>query len=96
MTMMINARATDRARMTTVPRWDGPVVPKGVQPVGKDDTSKSSKDEGGTSFLPSGSLRSLFAVGRHGAFGEKGGRDSANIEKGEFTFTHGTVRRAVK
>lgn len=65
-TMMINARATDRARTTTVPRWDEASIPKEVQPVGKDDMSKSSKDEGGGSLLPTGSLRSLFAVGRHG------------------------------
>lgn len=70
---MINARATDRAITTTVPRWDVASTPKDVQPVGKVETSKSSKDgvEVGDEFLPSGSLRSLFAVGRHGAFGEE-------------------------
>ena len=73
--MMNNARATDRARTTTVPRWDEPSIPKGVQPVGKDERSKSSKvSEGGGGWLPSGLLRSLFAVGKHGAFGGKGGR----------------------
>jgi hypothetical protein len=77
--MMVNARATERARTTMVPRCDEPSTPKEVQPVGKDETSKSSKDEVGGAFLPFGSLRSLFAVGKHGAFGEKGGSISANI-----------------
>jgi hypothetical protein len=97
-TMMTNARATDRARTTTVPRWDEPSLPKEVQPVGKDETSNSSKDEGGGALVTPGSLRSLFAVGRHGAFGEKGGRNSANIERGSDVkgFTHGTVSRAVE
>ena len=70
--MMKNARATDRARMTKVARWDGPTIPKEVQPVGKDETSKSSKDEGGGELSPLESLRSLFAVGKHGAFGREG------------------------
>jgi hypothetical protein len=69
-TMMINARATERARTTTVPRCDEPSTPKEVQPVGRDEKSKSSKDEVEGAFLPSGSLRSLFAVGKHGAFAE--------------------------
>jgi hypothetical protein len=83
--MMINARATDRARTTMVPRWDEAAIPKEVQPVGKDEKSKSSKDEGEEAWLPCVSLRSLFAVGRHGIFGEKGGRISANIEMGGWT-----------
>lgn len=75
---MTKARATDRARMTMVPWWDEPPIPKEVQPVGKVETSNSSKDE----LPPPGSLRSLFAVGIHGAFGEKGGRISVHIERG--------------
>ena len=69
--MMTSARATDKARTTTVPRWDEPSIPKALQPVGKDEKSKSSKDEGVGTLLPPGSLRSLFAVGRHGGFGEQ-------------------------
>ena len=102
-TMIINARATDRARTTTVPRWDEPLTAKEVHPVGKDERSKSSSKamgEGGGEFVLSVLLRSLFAVGRHGAFGEKRGEISADMEKGVgdkgFTFTHGTVNRAVK
>jgi hypothetical protein len=94
-TMMTNARATDRARTTMVPRWDAPSTPKEVQPVGKDEKSKSSTDEG-EGVLLSGSLMSLFAVGRHGAFGEKGGRISANTGRDVKGFTHGTVSRAVQ
>jgi len=74
MMMMTNARATDRARTTAVPRWDEVSNPREVQPVGKDEVSNSSKDEGEGAFpsLPPGSLRSLFVVGLHGAFGGKG------------------------
>jgi len=87
MTMMINARTMDRARTMTVPRWDEPTISKEVQPVGKVEKSKSSKDGGGAG-PPPGSPMSLFIVlsvtvdgGEHGTFGGKGGR-SADMERG--------------
>ena len=65
--MMINARATDKARTTTIPRWETSSMEMEVQPVGKDETSKSS---GG----PPESVVLSGGVVEHGALGEKGGK----------------------
>jgi hypothetical protein len=80
MMTMVNARATEMLRATMVLWWDGALTPKEVQPVGRDEMSKSSENEGGGRAVPPGSLMSPFALsvavavdgGVHGILGEKG------------------------
>ncbi len=87
MATMVNARATEMPRATTVPRWDEASIPKEVQPVGRDEKSKSSENEGGRGTVLPGSLMSPFALsvaaggGVHGTLGEKGGL-SVDKERG--------------
>ena len=79
--MITNARPTDKTRTTIVPRRDEESMVIAVQPVGKDDVSKSSNggEEGPRSssslFLPVGE-------GKHGPLRKKGGKFSAGMERG--------------
>jgi hypothetical protein len=65
---MTNARATDKARTTTMPRRETSSTEMEVQPVGKDDRSKSSEDGGGGP--PASSVLLSGCVDEHGSLGE--------------------------
>jgi hypothetical protein len=81
--MITNARPTDRTSTTIVPRRDEASMVTEVQPVGRDDVSKSSKYEGEEGPRSSSSFFLPVGEGKHGPLRKKGGKFSADMEWGE-------------
>jgi hypothetical protein len=78
--IMTNARATDKARTTTIPRWEVSSTEMEVQPVGKDERSKSSRGGGGGPPESSVALSGGVDEGEHGSLREKGRKNQISAD----------------